>query len=1080
MRTRRLLIPGVAMLLALSAKNAHAQQGRISGTVTDQQASMPIPSAQVRVQGLNSGAITDDQGRFVLNNVPAGTVTIVAQRLGYVMGQSQVTVTSGGTATVSFQLTRAPLALDQVVTIGYGTADRRNLTSAVEQVNGDELATRPVPNLTQRLEGVLPNVNIRPMDGKPIQSPTINIRGMTSIGTGGSALVLVDGVEGDPALINPEDIESITVLKDASSAAVYGARGAFGVLLINTKRPKANHFRINYGATYGLKTPTAIPDFVTDGYTYARMFNQAYQAYQGFAPQQFNKTMAFNQPLLDSLAARSAAGTRPGTVVGTDGNYIYYNSTDWMKLLYNDHVPAVDQHFSVSRGTDNAQFMVSGRYTGQDGLFRYNSDNFAQKNLRANGGMRMADWLNVRSSFDFSNRTYHNPLNVGEGGGVWRNLEDNTQPLAALFNPDGTLTASSAYSVGDLAYGKNGIDYNRNVYRSTTEAVGDFFNNRVQLTSDFTFQKQTDANSQRRVPVPYSTRPGTLTYLGTATNDLQNDDQTTNYLATNLYGEFNTTLGAKHSIRAMAGVNYEDHTWDRLLAQRNGLIFPDATDLNLALGTSTTITGGYERWNVLGTFTRLNYSYDDRYLLEFTGRYDGSSKFPQDQRFAFFPSVSGAWRISQEPFWKVDPKLVNDLRLRASWGRMGNGNVGAYQFQQQFGISQSGFITNGTKPNQTSAPAVLPNGLTWETAATTNVGLDFDILSNRLTFSGDVYTRKTTNMYTASLTPPAVFGAGAPKGNYADLATKGWELSLGWQDGFHLGGKPGTYGIRVSLSDNHAKILKYNNPNGLLSDYYVGQNIGDVWGFVTEGFFVDSADIARHATQAYLTNGCCGYKPGDLKFKDLNGDAKIDPGLNKLSDHGDLTIIGNTTPRYTYGVDITSGWRGFNVSGFFQGVGKQQWKPSTEADYFWGQYNRPYDLIPTWQLKPGVIWTPENPSQSAFLPRYIGYAANGTNRSVGAPQTKYMMNVAYVRLKNLQVAYDLPTRFSQRFGSTKTTVYVTGENLWTYSPLFKYVKNVDPENISAGSDLILTSGTSGDGLNYPMMKTFVFGLTLGF
>ncbi len=1079
MRTVR-LIPGLAMLLALSAKTAYAQQGRISGTVTDQQASTPIPSAQVRVQGLAIAAMTDDQGRFTLNNVPAGTVTIVAQRIGYVMGQSQVTVAGGAADTVSFQLNRAAMELDQVVTIGYGTADRRNLTGAVEQVNGEQLAARAVPNLTQGLQGVLPNVNIRLMDGKPIQAPAINIRGTTSIGTGGSALVLVDGVEGDPALLNPDDVESITVLKDASSAAVYGARGAFGVLLINTKRPTANQFRINYGATYGLKTPTAIPDFVTDGYTYAKMFNQAYQAYQGFAPQQFNKTMVFNQALLDSLAARSKAGTAPGTVIGADGNYVYYNSTDWMKLLYNDHVPAVDQHFSVSRGSDNTQFMVSGRYAGQDGLFRYNSDDFTQKNLRANGGLRMTNWLNVRASFDFSNRKYHNPLNVGEGGGVWRNLEDNTQPLAALFNPDGTLTASSAYSVGDLAYGKNGIDFNRNVYRSTTEAIADFFDRHLELTSDFTFQKQTDANTQRRVPVPYSTRPGTVAYLGTATNDLQNDDQSTDYIATNFYGAFNTTFATKHSMRAMAGVNFEQHTWDRLLAQRNGLIFPDASDLNLALGTSTTITGGYERWNVLGTFTRLNYSYDDRYLLEFTGRYDGSSKFPKDQRFAFFPSVSGAWRISQEPFWKLSPKLVNDLRVRASWGTMGNGNVGAYQFQQQFGISQSGFITNGTKPNQTSAPAVLPNGLTWETAATTNVGLDFDMLSNRLTFSGDVYTRKTTNMYTAALTPPAVFGAGAPKGNYADLATKGWELSLGWQDGFGLAGKPATYGIHLSVSDNHATILKYNNPNGLLGDYYVGQRIGDLWGFTTEGFFVDSADIAHHASQTYLTNGCCGYKPGDLKFRDLNGDGKVDPGLNRLSDHGDLSVIGNTAPRYTYGVSVNSGWRGISVSGFFQGVGKQQWKPSTEADYFWGQYNRPYDLIPTWQMKQGVIWTPENPSQDAFLPRYIGYAANGTNRSVGAPQTKYMMNVSYVRLKNLQVAYDLPATLAQRYGSTRTTLYVTGENLWTYSPLFRYVKDVDPENISAGSDLILTSGTSGDGLNYPIMKTFVFGLSLNF
>ncbi len=884
-----------------------------------------------------------------------------------------------------------------------------------------------------------------------------------------------------PVAALAEDVESITVLKDASSAAVYGARGAFGVLLINTKRPKTNQLQINYGATYGLKQPTTIPDFVTDGYTYAKMFNQAYQAWQGFAPQQFNKTMVFNQALLDSLAARSAAGTAPGTVVGADGNYVYYNSTDWMKLLYNDHVPAVDQHFSVSRGSDNTQFMISGRYLGQDGLFRYNSDDFSQKNLRANGGMRVANWLNVRQSFDFSNRKYHNPLNVGEGGAVWRNLQDNTQPLAALFNPDGTLTQSSAYSVGDLAYGKNGIDFNRNIYRSTTEAVGDFFGNHLQLTSNFTFQKQTDDNQQRRVPVPYSNRPGTVSYLGTATNDLQNDNQTTDFLATNLYGEFNTTLAAKHSIRAMAGVNYEQRTWDRLLAQRNGLIFPDATDLNLALGTSTTITGGYERWNVLGTFTRLNYSYDDRYLLEFTGRYDGSSKFPKDERFAFFPSVSGAWRISQEPFWKVSPKLVNDLRLRASWGTMGNGNVGAYQFQQNFGISQSGMIVNGTRPNQTSAPAVLPNGLTWETAATTNVGLDLDMLDNRLNFSGDVYTRKTTGMYTISVTPPAVFGASAPKGNYADLSTQGWEASLGWQDGFQLASKPATYGIRVSVSDNHAKILKYNNPNGLLSDYRVGQTIGEVWGYVTEGFFVDSADIASHANQTFLANGCCGYKLGDLKFKDLNGDGKIDAGTNNLANPGDRKIIGNTTPRYAFGVNLNGSWRGISISSFFQGIGKQQWVPSPEADYFWGQYNRPYDLIPKWQLEKGVIWTPENPSQDAFLPRYLGYSANGNTRSVGAPQTKYMMNIAYVRLKNLQVGYDLPaSKLLSRVGARKATVYVTAENLWTYSPFYKYVQGVDVENISAGSDLILTSGGNGDGLNYPMMKTFVTGISLSF
>lgn len=454
--------------------------------------------------------------------------------------------------------------------------------------------------------------------------------------------------------------------------------------------------------------------------------------------------------------------------------------------------------------------------------------------------------------------------------------------------------------------------------------------------------------------------------------------------------------------------------------------------------------------------------------------------FRRIRRFAFFPSVSGAWRVSQEPFWKVSPKLVNDLRLRASSGTMGNGNVGAYQFQQTFGISQSGMIVNGTKPNQTRAPAVLPNGLTWETAATTNVGLDFDLFSNRLTFTGDAYQRKTTNMYTLAVTPPAVFGAAPPKGNYADLATTGWELSLGWQDGFQLAGKPATYGIRVAVSDNHAKILKYNNPNGLLSDYRVGQRIGEVWGFVTEGFFVDSADVANHANQSFLSNGCCGYKAGDLKFKDLNGDGKIDQGLSTLANHGDLTIVGDTAPRYAYGVNMNAGWRGFSISSFFQGVGKQQWHPGTEADYFWGQYNRPYDLIPAWQLRQGVMWTPENPSQSAFLPRLLGYSANGSNRSVGAVQTKYMLNIAYVRLKNLTLGYDLPQRLLSRVGSRGATVYITGENLWTYSPLYRYVKDVDVESLSASSDRVLTTGTSGDGLNYPMMKTFVTGLKLSF
>lgn len=1075
------LVLGAVVLLLCAARPLQSQTGSINGRVTEQISTQPVPQANVVVQGLSIGATTDSAGRFVIAKVPVGTHTLVARRLGYVVGQMQVTVTANSASVANFTLTRAAVQLDEMVAIGYGTADRRNVMGAVEQINAEQLAERPVPNLTIALQGLLPGVNIRPGDGKPIQAPAINVRGATSIGTGGSALVLIDGVEGDPSILNPDDVASVTVLKDASAAAVYGARGAFGVMLITTKRPQKDQFQINYGVNYGNRTPVQRTDVVTDGYTFGRMFNQAFQSWQGFAPQNVNKTLVFSASYLDSLKARSESGRAPETIVGPDGAYQYFNSTNWYDLLYRPNAPSMEHNLSISRGTENAQFMLSGRTLTQDGIFRYNSDNFAQRNLRADGSIKAANWLNIRSGFLYSNRQYHNPENVGEGGAIWRNLQDEGHVLSALRNPDGTLTHSAAYTVGDFAYGKNGIDFNVDVYRTNVEAAAKFLNDRLKFTSDFTYQRTTDDQQRRRVPVPYSRRPGVIEYVGAATNTLRNTVATTDYLATNSYGEFNTTLGGRHNVRVMAGVNYEERAWDQLVAERNGLIFPDASDLNLALGTATVIGGGYEKWNILGGFTRMNYAFADRYLLEFTGRYDGSSKFPVDQRYAFFPSVSASWRLSQEPFWKVPRSLVNDLRFSVSHGSMGNGNGGAYQFQQTFNISQSGVIVNGSRPQQTGAPAVLPDGLTWETATTTNVGMDADLLDNRLTLSADVYTRKTTDMFTTAITPPAVFGAAAPRGNYADLRTNGWELSAAWQDGFRLAGSRATYGVRVVMSDNTSEILKYNNPNRLLSDYRVGQKIGEIWGYTTEGFFADSADILAHANQSFIqSRNSRAWLPGDLKFRDLNGDGKIDVGNQTQTNPGDLSVIGNTTPRYSYGVNLNGAWRRISLGAFFQGVGRQDWAPNPEADYFWGAYNRPYNNIPAWHMEPGVIWDPANPNPNAFFPRLNGYASLGGERQMSRPQTKYVMSVAYLRLKNLQVGYELPGTWMSRLGASKAKVYVTGENLWTWSPLYRIVKNVDVENISNGSDRILTSGTSGDGLNYPMMRTFVTGVTLTF
>ncbi|MGH7577700.1 MAG: SusC/RagA family TonB-linked outer membrane protein [Longimicrobiales bacterium] len=1102
MRTLNTLIAGLAILLpahTLTAQQPHDRhapdrtastpqlgrrpavlQGRVVGSVTDQATGQPVASAEVYVQGTSVNSVTDEDGRFALDDVPAGARTIIAQRIGYLSAQSEVTVATGETVTVDFALEQTALALDELVVVGYGTTERRNLTGAIDQVSGEMLANRPVANLTQGLQGMLPNVNVRLQDGKPIQSPAINIRGTTSIGQGGSALVLIDGVEGDPSMLNPNDVESISVLKDASSAAVYGARGAFGVVLITTKQPAADQLSITYGTSYGVKQPVVSPDFVTDSHTWAKMFNEAFVNRGGNVAQNVNKTLPFSLDYLAELERRANDPSLPRVEVGPDGQYAYYGSTDWYDLLYRDRSPSMEHNISVSRGTETTSFMVSGRYLSQDGLFRYNSDDYRVLNLRARGSIQLAPWLDLSSNFDYSNRTYHNPLNVGEGGGIWRNIADEGHPMAPLLNPDGTLTHSAAYTVGDFFYGRNGYDYDRSVLRNTTELTGRFFQNRLQLTADFSFQQTTNDVLRRRVPVPYSRAPGSIEYVGLQYNDLQSTIDDTDYLAANLYGEYQTVVGDRHAFRAMAGVNYEESTFERLQALHNGLIYEDATDLNLALGEATSINGGYRKWNIAGGLTRLNYTYDDRYLLEVTARYDGSSKFPEDERYAFFPSVSLAWRLSQEPFWNVSPDLISDLRIRASYGSMGNGNVPPYAFQQTFEISQSGMIVDGSRPQQTRSPAVLPDGLTWETATTRNLGLDVDMLGGRLTFSGDAYVRETTDMFTVGVTPPAVFGADPPEGNYADLRTTGWELSLGWQDGFDLAGRPAGYGIRLSLSDYQAEITKYNNPNRLLTDYYEGMKVGEIWGYVTEGLFQSEEDVANHADQSYLNSTSSGqWRPGDIKFRDINGDGVVDVGDNTADNPGDRIIIGNSEPRYSFGVNLHGDWNGFSLSGFFQGVLERDWYPSPEANHFWGQYSRPYGDIPSWHLDEGVIWSEDHPE--AFLPRYTGYVAQGNQqRELVATQTRYLMNAAYVRLKNLQLGYNLPERLVARLGFRAATVYVSAENLWTYSPLYKTADNVDVESITSQSDRILTSGTHGDGYNYPMMKSFVTGLSITF
>ncbi|HTL08083.1 MAG TPA: SusC/RagA family TonB-linked outer membrane protein [Chitinophagaceae bacterium] len=1074
----------------LSAVFAQEETGSVNGIVRKENgeaAAAVTVVAKNSETGQSTSTLTDSAGVFRFSKLPVkGNYSFAFSSIGFqTQTLSGYSIKPNSSISIITKLQGQASSLNEVVVVGYGTTRKGNLTGAVAQVSSEVLENRSLSNLSQGLQGVVPNLNLRPGDGKPTQSPAFNIRGTTSIGQGGNALVLIDGVQGDPAMINPNDIATISVLKDAASSAIYGARAAFGVVLITTKNPARDKTSVTYSANYAFKSPTAMPEIVSNGYQYAKMFNEGWSSWNdGQIPQNINKTQTFSLAYLDELKKRDADPTLKKTDTLANGNYVYYENTDWFKVLYKPHTNSVEHNLAISGNSGKASFYITGRSFGQDGIFRYNSDDYKIYNLRGKGAIQVYPWLRIENNIDFSSMKYHNPLNVGEGGGIWRNIADEGHPTSPMFNPDGTLTYSAAYTVGDFVYGKNGINMNRQILRNTTAFSSNFFNNKFRVKGDFTFQNNNYNQVQTRVIVPYSVKPGIINYVGTNYNDIEPTYQQTQYLAANIYGEYETRLGSNHYVKLLAGYNYEQSTYKQLKTLRNGLIYPDAQDINLALGQSIVTTGGYDKWAILGGFYRLNYSFKDKYLLEADGRYDGSSKFPSNQRYAFFPSVSAGWRVSKEAFWKVSPSLVSDLKIRGSYGSLGNGNINSYAFQELFSISQSGRVLNGVRPQRTAQPNVLPDGLTWETSTTADLGLDLTMLRSRLVFSGDIYRRNTTNMFTVGPALPAVFGTDVPKGNYADLSTKGFELALSWNDRFNAGSKPFTYDIQLTLADNIATITKYNNPTKRINninaisnpDYYVGQTVGEIWGFVTEGFFTKDNIGEASKQKLYKASNGGNWAVGDIKFADLNKDGTIDIGDNTVNKPGDKKVIGNSAPRYTYGINLGAGWNNFFFAVFFQGVGKQDWWPGAEADYFWGQYNRPYNNALTSQI--GKIWSEDNPN--AYFPKLRGYVAQNGQGELAQIQTRYLQSVAYLRMKNIQLGYNLPQALIRKAKMNAARVYVSGENLWTHSPLYKINgHNLDPEN-TGGSDRVLTDGSNGNGNNYPMLKSVTVGLSITF
>lgn len=1077
--------------VSLSATGQTVDKGiSVTVKVTDKAGAMP--GAGILVKGTTNGQITGADGTATLTNVAPDAVLVVT-----FVGYQTVEVPVKGRANVSVTLEDS-LTLDEIVVVGYGTQKKANLTGAVDQVGSETFEGRSNANLTQMLQGQIPNLNLKFKDGRPNSSPSYNIRGTTSIGQGGSALILIDGVEGDPALLNPNDIESVSVLKDAASSAIYGSRAPYGVVLITTKTAKQGKPTVSYQANLTFEQPTTIPDYVSNGYTWADHFYKAYYNYNLSNPSGINKTMEFSTAWLAEYQRRNETGNYEVLVsdgsIGTAGRWLYFiEGEDYIGKLYRNHMTSQTHNISVSGSDDKFDYYVSGRYYGNNGIFDtdVNPESYKILNGRMKMGYKVTPWLRISNNTDISWTKYVMPQTYSEGNGnIWRNIADEGHPCSPIWNPDGTLSHSAVYSVGDYLYGHSNRGYINRQVKTTFAAQAKFLDDRLRLNADFTYRNKDFNTTVKKVKSEFSRYEGTTETISGTQSYLSETIRNYEYLATNEYVEFEDTFAGKHYFKALLGYNYEQETYKNTYSYNDDLLTPDVTNINLAMGIDNrSITGDYYRWRTVGAFARINYAFADRYLIEVNGRYDGSSKFPQRQRWAFFPSVSVGWRLTEEPWFKVSKDALSNIKFRASFGALGNSNVGNYAYDETFSFD-NGRIINGAKVRYTSAPAPIPESLTWETAQTLDFGLDMSFLKGRLSFTGDYYIRKTLDMYTVGPTLPDVFGASSPKGNYAEMTTKGYEITVRWNDSFNLAGKPFNYGLKASLVDYKSIIDKFNNRKKELStaayntNYYAGMVVGEIWGFVSNGLWqnqdeIDAAEAgALAAGQKYynpLMQTSKTYKlyPGDIKFEDLNGNGYIDRGQNTVDDPGDRKIIGNSEPRYIYSFGIDLEWNNIFLSAFFQGVGKQDWYPSNEASVIWGQYNRPYAQMPKWHLN--NYWTEDNPD--AYLPRYAGYYApfyKGTNNA----NTRYLMDVSYIRLKNLQVGYTLPSKWTDAIRMKKVSIFFSGENLWTWSPMYKYTRDIDVTANIYGTDSVLSS--TGDGFNYPTLRSYSLGLNITF
>lgn len=1058
-------------------------QRKVTGIVQDSATNSPLEGATIT---LNSKVhtLTNSNGEFEIT-LPDGDAALIVSFVGF--ETKNVAVSANENNLIIKLATSSTKQLSDIVVVGYGTQKKVNLTGAVSQVDSKLLQDRPIANASQALQGAMPGLSVNFNDGRPGSNGKLNIRGFTSV-NGGQPLVLIDGVPGDINVLNPQDIATVTVLKDASSAAIYGSRAAYGVILIVTKKGRAGKLQVTYNNNFSVANSTTSHDLMTDGYSTAKLIDEAFRITTG------NSYTGYTDADYEELQKRQTDHSLPSTVIqnrnGRD-QYVWYGNTNWWDYFFHNNLPSMSHSLQFSGGTDKVDFLLSGRYYEQLGIMQFDRDKYSAYNLRAKVNAHIKSWLTISNNLQFATNTYNYPGagSVGDVNTAFVYLGVHMLPSYVPKNPDGTFTYRSQLNNYGIADGRNlQLQYGKDKSQKQNFDLTNTVSVTIQPTKDLTvigsysYQFNPYSEFHRSTVAPWSIYPGQIEYLGT---DLYTESASQDqYQVLNAYATYTKTLGS-HDIKILGGYNQEYKKYHTIEGSANNLLSQDLNALDL--GTSGQQVGSNSvAWALQGFFGRINYSFKDKYLLELDGRYDGSSHFPPNSRFGFFPSVSAGWRISQEGFFDPLTSVVSELKIRGSYGSLGNQSLSTnlrsqnYPYIPVMNTGLSNWLQGGNQSQYLRVGNPITPELTWERTTSTNLGLDIGFLSNRLNATIDIYDRKTLDMLVAGKTLPAVFGASSPKQNAANLDTKGYDLSIQWEDRVSVGQKALTYNIGFVLSNSKSHITKFDNPSKLLSNYYVGQRIGDIWGYTVDGYF-ESDEAAKNydVNQDYvnsrrLSSPGDGHnlQAGDMKFVDLDGNDTINNGQNTLSNHGDLRILGNSLPRFPFGVTAAASWNGFSVSIFLQGVGHQDWYPGNETYFFWGVYGRPYySFIPKdFESK---IWSPENPN--AYFPKLRGYVAQSGNSELTVVNTKYLQNTAYIRLKNLTIGYDLPQSFLQRLKIDKFKIYVSGENILTATRL--ETKYVDPEQVSSDPQ-----GSRGDNnaRNYPFYKNYSVGLNITF